>query len=259
MCVVCFSRSLSLSLSLQCLLSKLIRASQLRSQRGERHSELLPSLSVSPPYSFLPSSSSSFPVSFFIFSYPISIVLPFYSRPFLLPSRSIIPSSPISRHRFHQPAFSPPSLHLLSSLPSPSGLCRELDKWAGVDGWGWGGQEDFQSTQWNLNSSWDCVEAATGSRRVLAEALLASGRVLSRINTWPRARASRRSFLCAFLPCSLSFLSSHPPPFSSPAESGKSLPLRIHGHQARFPRPNQPHPSARLRSSLAPPNPFEPR
>jgi len=43
------------------------------------------------------------------------------------------------------------------------------------------------------------VEAATGSRGVIAGALLASGRVLSQINTWPRARASKRSFLCASL------------------------------------------------------------
>lgn len=49
---------------------------------------------------------------------------------------------------------------------------------------------------------------------------------------------------------------SHLPPFCSPTESGKSLPLRIYGHQARFPGPNWPHPSARLRASLAPPKPF---
>lgn len=47
--------SVCVSLSLQCLLSKLISASQLRSQRGERHSELLPSPFVSPSFSFLPS------------------------------------------------------------------------------------------------------------------------------------------------------------------------------------------------------------
>ena len=46
---ICFS------LSLQLLLSKLIRTSELRSQRGDRHPELLPSLSPSPhPFSSLP-------------------------------------------------------------------------------------------------------------------------------------------------------------------------------------------------------------
>lgn len=74
------------------------------------------------------------PFSLFLLSF--LFILTHFSFP---PAPS--PSSPPSSwHHFRHSAFSPPNLHLLSplsSFPSPSGLCEELDEWAGVDGWGW--------------------------------------------------------------------------------------------------------------------------
>lgn len=148
----CFGVCVSLFLSLQCLLSKLIRASQLKSQRVERHSELLLSLSPRSFPSFLPSllffsSCLLFHPLIphvicpsFIFS-PTSPSLQLHHLiPFLPPSPGIIFINPL-------PSKPPSPLPPLSSLPSPSGLRGELDKWAVVDGWGVAGQEDFQSTQ----------------------------------------------------------------------------------------------------------------
>lgn len=76
------------SLPLRCFLSKLIGAFQRRSQRGERHLELLPHILTS----FLPSFTS--PLSSFFFC----ILIPF-SFPAAPSSYPLLPS--FSRHHFH--------------------------------------------------------------------------------------------------------------------------------------------------------------
>lgn len=102
-----------------------------------------------------------------------SAIPAFCSHHLLFPcsSTTLFPSSP-------KPLWfifiNPPSLLHASisfSLPltSPSHprgpLTLSRDELVGWDRWeGVAGQEHFQSTLWNPNLSWDCVEAATGSR-----------------------------------------------------------------------------------------------
>lgn len=216
-----------------CFLSpqSLIRACQLRGRGEERHSIL----SVSP----------SFPSLLLLFHplIPHFIVLPFDSRPLLLSSCSIIlsPSSPNLRHHFHQPAF---SISLYLFFPPLVGLYGDLDKWAQVDGWG-AGHKVFQSTQWNPNSSWDCVEKSPRRSTMRFKA---------------KGRSVKQEILAWCFPLQLpAFFLSSLIPYSSPAESGKSLLLRILSRHAGFPGPNRLHPSAWLRASLTPPEPLEPR
>lgn len=143
-------------LSLQLLLSKLIRASQLRGQRGKRHAELLPLLSVLPSF---PSSLIVLPHSSCLLSHPrephFSAIPAFCSHHLLFPcsSTTLFPSSPkpLCIIFINLPSLIHASISFSLPLTSPSlprgPLTLSRDELVGWDRWvGVAGQEHFQST-----------------------------------------------------------------------------------------------------------------
>lgn len=136
-------------LSLQLLLSKLIRASQLRGQRGKRHAELLPLLSVLPSF---PSSPIVLPHSSCLLSHPrephFSAIPAFCSHHLLFPcsSTTLFPSSPkpLCIIFINPPSLLHASISFSLPLTSPSHprgpLTLSRDELVGWDRWEGGGR-----------------------------------------------------------------------------------------------------------------------